>query len=479
VKQPRLAAEEAGAFARVLGILKTLLKHKRGVFGFTVLSVFVIIAVFADVIAPHKPDEIDLAEGYAVPAWFKAFPQYRDLPENVEVVAEGRGWSVKCEGLTPLVSRNAVVLTVNGSRRLTATLERSFEYPYSPPKGFYGALTYNVTVWGAPGSSARIRLYLDAPGGGSYLLYDSGSIATNVSRTGAPATFDARDAPLKLALGFSLYDDLGEKLFSAKGTYKLRVVVYLNAAGDGGVSVAVGRLYFRIRGLAYGLLGTDNLGADIFSNLIYGTRVSLLVGILASSVSVSLGLIVGIVAGYKGGVVDQVLMFFTDTLMFIPLIPLLVAVSVFVGKSLYLTILLIALFSWMGFARNCRAYVMSLRDRLFVEAARALGASDAYIIFRHILPQLSPIVYVTLVLNVPGAILLEASLSFLNLGDPSVPSWGRMLYNARYSGAFSRLMWWWILPPGIMITLLAMSFVLIGQALDEILNPKLRARRLT
>ncbi len=203
-----------------------------------------------------------------------------------------------------------------------------------------------------------------------------------------------------------------------------------------------------------------------------------MVGVLASVVSVSLGLIVGIVAGFKGGVVDQLLMFFTDTLMFIPLIPLLVAVSVFIGKNLYLTILLIALFSWMGFARNCRAYVMSLRERLFVEAARAMGAGDWYILFRHVLPHLTPIIYITLVLNIPGAILLEASLSFLNLGDPRVPSWGRMLYNARYSGAFSRLLWWWIVPPGLMITLLAMSFVLIGQTLDEVFNPRLRVRRL-
>jgi len=479
VKAPFASTKRAGAFAGALGALRTILRYRKGVFGLTVLAVFILVAVFADVIAPHKPDEINLAEGYAVPAWFKMFPQYRDLPENIDVVAEGKGWSIRGEGLSSVVLENAVVLAANGSKRLTAILERSFDYHYSPPKGFYGALAYNITVSGVPGSSARIRLYLDTPSGGSYLLYDSGGIAVNVSRFSTPVTFDARDASLKLSLGFSLYDDLGEKLFAEKGVYKLRVVVYLNAVEGGQVSVTVGRLYFRIRGLAYGLLGTDNLGSDIFSNLIYGTRVSLLVGVLASVVSISLGLIVGIVAGYKGGIVDQVLMFFTDTLMFIPLIPLLVAVSVFVGKSLYLTILLIALFSWMGFARNCRAYVMSLRDRLFVEAARALGASDTYIIFKHILPQLSPIVYVTLVLNVPGAILLEASLSFLNLGDPSVPSWGRMLYNARYSGAFSRLMWWWILPPGVMITLLAMSFVLIGQALDEILNPKLRARRLS
>ncbi|MEM3138364.1 MAG: ABC transporter permease [Thermofilaceae archaeon] len=472
----------SSTFHNIIEIIKSITRYKKGVLGLFLLLTFILISIFADFIATHKPDEINLAEGYAVPFWFKAFPQYRDLPENIELKIVGSRWKVEgnCSRLTVVDDWILCEFTPESDeRRVELSLIYSFEYPYSPPKGFYGEIAYNITVAGGLGSTARIRLYLDVPNGKSYQIYDSGAISYNLTRIEPSARFDARDVPLKLALGFSPYDDLGEKLFAEKGLYKLKIVIYSRIREDNYVKIAVSPLYFKIPGLAYGVLGTDNLGGDLFSNLIHGTRVSLIVGILASVVSVLLGLVVGIVAGYKGGLVDQILMFFTDTLMFLPLIPLLIAVSVFIGKILYITIFLIALFSWMGFAMNCIAYVMSLRERLFVEAARALGASDVYILFKHILPQLTPIVYITLVLNVPGAILLESSLSFLNLGDPRVPSWGRMLYNARYSGAFSRMLWWWVVPPGVMITLLAMSFVLIGQTLDEVFNPKLRARRLT
>ena len=465
-------------------VLKLIMKHKKGLFGLTILIVFVLIAVFADVISPHSPDELGLADRFAVPIWFKNFPQYKDLPENLAVRVGAEEWNLKNTVPSQIQFKKESpgwlsfkVKPGEDVSQASVQLEYDFEYPYSPPKRFEGNIPYKVTINGEPGSYAKILFYIVTPKGKSYLIYDSRSIAYNKTMIDPPARFDARDIALKLRLGFADYEDIGEKIFSEKGTYKLKLEVIIVSVPKSTITVDIGPLYFRIPGLAYGILGTDNLGADLFANLIYGTRVSLLVGILASIISVSIGLVVGIVAGYKGGIVDQILTFFTDTLLFMPVIPLLIAVSVYIGKNLYLTISLIALLSWMGFARNCRAFVMSLRERLFVEAAKAVGASDIYIIFRHILPQLTPLIYITLVLNVPGAILLEAALSFLNLGDPSVPSWGRMLYNARYSGAFFKLMWWWIIPPGIMITLLAMSFILIGQTLDEVFNPKLKARR--
>jgi len=466
-----------------LEILKQITKYKKGLFGLSILIAFLLIAVFADVISPHTPNELGLADRFAVPIWFKNFPQYKDLPENMDIRVDASKWNFKTSKVPQInieKESDGWLIFTSEPKEVTKTLiqlEYSFEYPYSPPKRFEGNIPYKVTIYGEPGSYARILFYIITPEGKSYLIYDSRSIAYNKTMIDPPARFDARDISIKLRLGFSEYEDIGEKIFNHKGTYKLRISIMIVSVPKSKITVALGPLYFRIPGLAYGVLGTDNLGADLFANLIYGTRVSLLVGFLASVISVSIGLVVGIVSGYKGGIVDQILIFITDTLIFMPLIPLLIAISTYIGKNLYLTISLIALFSWMGFARNCRAFVMSLRERLFVEAAKAIGASDTYIIFRHILPQLTPIIYITLVLNVPAAILLEASLSFLNLGDPSVPSWGRMLYNARYSGAFFKLMWWWIIPPGMMITLLAMSFVLIGQTLDEVFNPKLKARR--
>jgi len=472
---------KSGKHPTFVSTLKWATSHKKGFLGLLILTFFLLVAIFADFIAPHKPDELGLADGFAVPIWLKNLPEYRDLPENVVITASTGNWSIKgSEGLKLQKSDQWLVFNISTNEsylKKVVVLEYSFNYSYSPPRIFEGKLPFVVSIYEKSGSYARLQLYIETPSKKNYEVFDSGSIAYNKSMIDPPARFDARAVSLKIMLGFTPDENVGEKVFSEKGIYHLRLVLTFVVVNGSILNVAVGPLYFRIPGLAYGILGTDNLGADLFSNLIYGTRVSLLVGVMASVISVSVGLVVGLVSGYKGGIVDQILIFFTDTLLFLPVIPLLVAVSVFIGKNLYLTISLIALLSWMGFARNCRAYVMSLRDRLFVESARALGASDIYIIFRHILPQLTPIVYITLVMNVPGAILLEAALSFLNLGDPSVPSWGRMLYNAYYSGAFFRMVWWWIIPPGLMIGLLAMSFVLIGQTLDEVFNPKLRVRR--
>lgn len=463
-------------------VLLALLRKRKGLAGFALLVFFTAVAVLADVIAPTPPNAVNLADGFAYPAWFKMLPGYRDLPENLQFTIGPDTWTVQSAGKDIALSRlgpSGMLLSTSytGGTVESVVLSFTFHYPYSPPKRFEATIPYNATITGACGARARLVLALTTYDGRSYTLYDTGYFSRNVSRLDTPARFDSRDIMFKINHGFSEYEDVGERVFNKKANYTLTLTVYMFNPGNCSLAVYLAPVYFRIPGLAYGVLGTDALGSDIFSNLVHGTRISLLVGILASVISVSVGLLVGIIAGYKGGLVDQVLIFFTDTLLFIPLIPLLIAVSVYIGKSLYLTIVLIALFSWMGFARNTRAIVMSTRERLFVEAARAAGAGDLYIIFRHILPMLTPVIYITLVLTIPAAVLTEAALSFLNLGDPSVPSWGRMLYNARYSGAFFKLMWWWILPPGIMLTLLSMSFVLIGQALDEVFNPKLRARR--
>ena len=471
------------AIEAMKNILFELKLHKTGLVGLVILIFYTFVAIFAPYIAPADPNKIGLADSYAYPEWFALFPKYRNLPRNIILNLSYSDWKMNVQG------HNISVDNINGSVFIVArcsdksqlssvSLEYSFNYTYDPPRRFEGQIPFKIDIFNALGSYARIKCFVITPSGRTYELYDSRPMAYNLSRLDAPGTFDARDVFLKLKLGFSPHDNLGEKIFNEKGVYKLKLLIIIYSVHDNGyLKVMIPYMYFRIYGMLYGLLGADNLGCDLFSNLVYGTRVSLIVGILASVISVSIGLIVGLISGYKGGSTDQTLMFLTDTLLFMPILPLIIAISVFIGKSLYLEIALIALLSWMGLARNIRAYVMSLRDSMYVEAAKAVGASDIYIIFRHILPQLSPLIYISLVMRIPGAILLEATLSFLNLGDPSVPSWGRMLYNARYAGAFFRFMWWWIIPPGLAITFLALAFILLGHALDEILNPRLRVRR--
>jgi len=230
-------------------------------------------------------------------------------------------------------------------------------------------------------------------------------------------------------------------------------------------------------GTAFGILGTDQLGRDIFSQLIYGARLSLYIGILTSVISVLVGLIIGLAAGYLGKLADEIMMRFTDMLLVLPTLPLMIVLVAVLGANLTNLIIILSILGWMGFARTVRSQVLSLRERPFIEAAKAIGAGKTHIIIRHILPNIMGLVYVTLATSVPGAIVAEAALSWLGFfWGPNVTSWGRMLHDVQATeGATSKL--WWVLPPGLSIAAIALSFILLGYALDDVLNPKLRVRR--
>jgi peptide/nickel transport system permease protein len=200
------------------------------------------------------------------------------------------------------------------------------------------------------------------------------------------------------------------------------------------------------------------------------------VGLLSAVISVVIGLIVGLAAGFLGRAVDEILMRLTDLLLVIPFLPLLLVLVAIFGSTMQNLVIVIGVLGWMGFARVVRAQVLSLRERTFIESAKAIGAGRTHIMIRHILPNIMSLVYVTLASSVPGAITAEAALSFLGFYDPTRIYWGRMLNQAEFVGG-GALVWWWVLFPGLCIALLAMSFIMLGFALDEILNPKLRLRR--
>jgi peptide/nickel transport system permease protein len=184
-------------------------------------------------------------------------------------------------------------------------------------------------------------------------------------------------------------------------------------------------------------------------------------------------------AGFLGKFVDEVLMRFTDMMLVIPALPLLIVLVAVLGTNIWNLILIIGFLGWMGFARVVRSQVLTLRERPFVEAAKASGAGPGRIIVKHIFPNIVSLTYVNLALSVPGAILTESALAFLGLSDPSVVSWGNMFQQLQTSGELIHFppLWWWVLPPGFSIALVSLSFILIGYALDEIFNPRLRKRR--
>jgi peptide/nickel transport system permease protein len=219
--------------------------------------------------------------------------------------------------------------------------------------------------------------------------------------------------------------------------------------------------------------GTTNQGMDVFSQLVWGTRVALVVGLLSAIGSVLIGTLIGLVAGYFGGWLDDVLMRMTDVAFGIPFLPFAMVVISISRPSLALIILLVIFFLWRTTARVIRAQVLSLKQRPFVWAARAAGASELKILFRHVAPNALPLSFLYVAIGVQTAVMLEAGLSFLGFGDPQVQSWGIML-NAAFRAGAMRSAWLWVLRPGIALSAFVMAIFMVTRAWEEVLNPRLR-----
>jgi peptide/nickel transport system permease protein len=240
-------------------------------------------------------------------------------------------------------------------------------------------------------------------------------------------------------------------------------------AGDPGAINIAHRL--QAPSLAYPL-GTDDLGRDVLARILYGARISLLVGFVAVGIATSIGIVLGALSGYYGGWVDGLTMRFVDIMLCFPSFFLILAVIAFLEPSIWNIMIIIGLTGWMGVARLVRAEFLSLRERDFVVAARALGASDSRLIFRHILPNaLSPIL-VSATLGVAGAILTESALSFLGIGvQPPTPSWGNMLIAGKQTLGTA---WWLSAFPGLAILVTVLGYNLLGEGIRDALDPRLK-----
>lgn len=226
------------------------------------------------------------------------------------------------------------------------------------------------------------------------------------------------------------------------------------------------------------LLGRDDAGKDVWSQLIYGARVSLLVGFAASLVSMGIGTAVGLISGYYGGTVGNLLMRLVDFLMVVPDLPLMLVIIAVWGRGLLNIILVIGLLGWTYTARIVRSQTLSIKERQFILRSKSIGASNVRIILRHVLPQVLPLIVAQTVLDISASILAESSLSFLGLGDPNLISWGSMLNFALDRGAVSRQAWWFLLPPGFAILWVTLALILVGNSLEQIVNPRVKSHHL-
>jgi peptide/nickel transport system permease protein len=222
------------------------------------------------------------------------------------------------------------------------------------------------------------------------------------------------------------------------------------------------------------LLGTNEVGEDILSLVIWGSRISLLVGFLATAVAILLGTLIGVVAGYSGGIVDEALMRATDFFLVVPAVVLAIVVAALLGNSLPNVIIIIGLLSWPPTARVVRSATLVYKQMPFVEASKGAGGSTAHIIRKHILPNVMPLVYANTALTIANAIFTQSALVFLGVGDVNDISWGQTLHFAYSSGSITAGYYWYAIPPGIMIVVAVLGFALTGYALDEIFNPRLR-----
>ena len=218
-------------------------------------------------------------------------------------------------------------------------------------------------------------------------------------------------------------------------------------------------------------LGTDDLGRDVWSQIIFGSRVSLAIGLITAFVTVVTGTLIGLIAGYYGSLIEEVLIRIIDFFMMLPVLPLMIILAAVLGPNLWNIILVLSIVSWPTTARVVRSQVLSIKERPYVEAARCIGAGNTRLMFGEIMPNVLPLMFAQAVLMITYAIYGEAVLAFLGLGDPTRISWGSMLHFAFESGVMSRSPWW-IGPPIVSIIILIVGFSLLGTAVTDVLTPQ-------
>ena len=447
-------------------IRREFFKSKMGIAGLGILAILVFTSVMALTTIPldtlqqwNNPEKWIAYPRTAVPSWVNLFTAEK-IPEH-QIHEE------------PTVMQGA-----DGGISVTShAFQVEFEYDDFPDDFIYeftseyrGSPLIQVMVFRPDGVELELVSkplpHSDSMTSHSERIFSTDSqIKKNLELHSAPFGFDIRHAPV----GNTVFSQTQSNV-PLKGDY----VFSMNFYGVGSDVVEVSESRLIIGGKAFGIMGTDELRRDLAVGLLWGTPLALFIGLVVSIASVIMGLLYGVYAGFRGKKTDEAMMRLNDVVYALPALPFLVILSVTVSNSIFVMVGFLMIFGWVGIAKVSRSMSLQIKTRGYVDAAQIMGQKRSSIIFKHMLPQMLPYAFASIAISVPAAITTEAGLSFLGLGDPSFPTWGQILHDANTFGASPRGLWWWIMPPGIMIAITGLAFVFIGNALDTIANPRLR-----
>ena len=456
----------------LLGFWKEFRKFKYGMVGIGLFFLFVLVVIFEPLIIPFPE---------AGSRW-RDISYWEDNPTNA--VPIWTNWLTSHPKTTSTVLRNPEMKTedVSGIKVIDGAFNYNYKFDIAPDDMVFqlqGMGNITVTLGLIRPDNQEINITTK-----NVVNSTMAPIKVSLAKDGAVSAMEflrsvekqenmlaiSRDVVKPLEVFFSkAQEGIVGKPVPLQGEYKIKMSIVVM---DGEVE----KPELFVAGKAYGILGTDNSKRDLWSGVIAGTKWAMLIGLLTAAISVILGVIIGVTSAYFGGWIDSAIMRLYEVMSSIPFLPVLIVISAIFKPSIWTLIILMCVFGWVGPVRTVRSIGLQIKEETYIEAARALDASHGRIIFKHMIPQLVPYAFATMALSVPSSIVSEASLSLIGLGDSTVVTWGQILHDAMAGGAVLQGLWWWVVPPGILIAILGMTFAFIGYAMDTILNPRLRTR---
>ena len=441
---------------RIWGTLKEITSYPTATIGLIIIFALIVVAIYTLITLPYS-EAIRLWRGgedvwydhpkKAEPVWMNWFRNNK-LPETIIVDSQD--------------SERKVEVISEGTTKITYDL--SFDFPYD---GFPQEITvfFNSKF---NEKSPFISMYWLTPDGREIRITDMTGDAKFNYRFNQDAKLERRLNGLPAEQG--LFANLDAEIpYLVRGTYTLRIEGLIFEEGSDYNAKLI------VYGKVHGWAGTDHQRRDLMVSMLWGTPIALSFGLLAAVGTTTLSMIISAVGVWMGGWIDELIQRVTETSMILPVLPILIMVGTFYSRQLSLMLGVIVLLTIFGGAiKQYRAVFMQVKESPYIEAAEAYGATNTRMIFRYLIPRIIPIMLPAFVIGVPSYVFLEATLAVLNLGDPVLPTWGKVIYDARTNGALFSGLYYWILEPAVLLSLTGIAFAMVGYSMDRIFNPRLR-----